>query len=164
MRIDGGPNVLHRSDVSMKSGLEDRNNFPAYIRPTRWLLRLNEVRPGRPEQCGVSCTLAHDETHGLNEVRPGRPEQCARRYPARPVVLPCLNEVRPGRPEQFLSTLHTLRANTRVSMKSGLEDRNNVSALVQIYERALVSMKSGLEDRNNEWKSGHYAAYLWRSQ
>ena len=37
-----------------------------------------------------------------------------------------------------------------VSMKSGLEDRNNWvvhEVLVQVYEG--VSMKSGLEDRNN---------------
>ena len=38
-----------------------------------------------------------------------------------------------------------------VSMKSGLEDRNNVSAAVKTLrdEKVLVSMKSGLEDRNN---------------
>ena len=36
-------------------------------------------------------------------------------------------------------------------MKSGLEDRNNVSAAVKTLrdEKVLVSMKSGLEDRNN---------------
>ena len=37
-----------------------------------------------------------------------------------------------------------------VSMKSGLEDRNNVAVLVfASLLNELVSMKSGLEDRNN---------------
>ena len=36
-----------------------------------------------------------------------------------------------------------------VSMKSGLEDRNNMMLAVIDGRRREVSMKSGLEDRNN---------------
>ena len=42
-----------------------------------------------------------------------------------------------------------LDSNVYVSMKSGLEDRNNQAAARQGLAEALVSMKSGLEDRNN---------------
>ena len=42
--------------------------------------------------------------------------------------------------------------NAAVSMKSGLEDRNNVRLGDYWAGHELVSMKSGLEDRNNrEW-------------
>ena len=34
----------------MKSGLEDRNNTVVFHRSSLALCRLNEVRPGRPEQ------------------------------------------------------------------------------------------------------------------
>ena len=40
--------------VSMKSGLEDRNNRRR-LRHRRHCRRLNEVRPGRPEQSAVVC-------------------------------------------------------------------------------------------------------------
>ena len=59
----------------MKSGLEGRNN-----------LLLPEVGQGR--------------VCGLNEVRPGRPEQCATRGGSKTPCQSRLNEVRPGRPEQ----------------------------------------------------------------
>ena len=36
-----------------------------------------------------------------------------------------------------------------VSMKSGLEDRNNINLRWIIFDIYDVSMKSGLEDRNN---------------
>ena len=36
-----------------------------------------------------------------------------------------------------------------VSMKSGLEDRNNEAEEAEAEEAEAVSMKSGLEDRNN---------------
>ena len=36
-----------------------------------------------------------------------------------------------------------------VSMKSGLEDRNNLVFVIHTERGYLVSMKSGLEDRNN---------------
>ena len=47
----------HRSPtgVSMKSGLEDRNNLPTNLAQSPHLgSRLNEVRPGRPEQSTVA--------------------------------------------------------------------------------------------------------------
>ena len=37
-----------------------------------------------------------------------------------------------------------------VSMKSGLEDRNNPQEADRVAAALRVSMKSGLEDRNNE--------------
>ena len=37
----------------------------------------------------------------------------------------------------------------QVSMKSGLEDRNNLGLNVWTGQVVCVSMKSGLEDRNN---------------
>ena len=113
----------------MKSGLEDRNNPPG--EPS------DRVPPGR-----------------LNEVRPGRPEQSEREAKTRALEA-SLNEVRPGRPEHYVlvggDVLHPLR----VSMKSGLEDRNNrLGCGVRIIEHdRRVSMKSGLEDRNN-WAGG----------
>ena len=36
-----------------------------------------------------------------------------------------------------------------VSMKSGLEDRNNMESQCDVVAEAIVSMNSGLEDRNN---------------
>ena len=38
-----------------------------------------------------------------------------------------LNEVRPGRPEQSYEQLYVLEDGGRVSMKSGLEGRNNLT-------------------------------------
>ena len=45
----GGVGLDGSGQVSMKSGLEDRNNLLRLRRLLR-RLRLNEVRPGRPEQ------------------------------------------------------------------------------------------------------------------
>ncbi len=59
-----------------------------------------------------------------------------------------LNGVRPRRPEQY-GRRENLRRGERVSMESGLEDRNN---LIERHIRSsfrFVSMESGLEDRNN---------------
>ena len=61
--------------VSMKSGLEDRNNQWIGRNPVWSHIRLNEVRPGRPEQCGHGCKQPRSPLQRLNEVRPGRPEQ-----------------------------------------------------------------------------------------
>ena len=85
--------------VSMKSGLEGRNNTVVEIFPSFSVLRLNEVRPRRPEQSldYVVITIrkfrvsmksglegrnnewtAHNTeptSRRLNEVRPRRPEQ-----------------------------------------------------------------------------------------
>ena len=62
----------------------------------------------------------------------------------------CLNEVRPRRPEQFGGRLCVGRLGSTVSMKSGLEGRNNLAKAVASGDRAMVSMKSGLEGRNNQ--------------
>ena len=62
----------------------------------------------------------------------------------------CLNEVRPRRPEQY-GEFNRIASTTwgAVSMKSGLEGRNNQGhSMTPEYARA-VSMKSGLEGRNN---------------
>ena len=59
-----------------------------------------------------------------------------------------LNEVRPGRPEQLLIKVPPSRP-IGVSMKSGLEDRNNARDSYGVELSEEVSMKSGLEDRNN---------------
>ena len=65
-------------------------------------------------------------------------------------MLLCLNEVRPGRPEQCAPHASARGAMPVVSMKSGLEDRNNRARLRDLCgEFVAVSMKSGLEDRNN---------------
>ena len=41
-------------EVSMKSGLEDRNNLvDSLLEGQHLCIGLNEVRPGRPEQCGA---------------------------------------------------------------------------------------------------------------
>ena len=109
--------------VSMKSGLEGRNNRLPPNRGTRWLTRLNEVRPGRPEQSGSGGSM-WAICGGLNEVRPGRPEQSGCRALSR-VVPVCLNEVRPGRPEQSWAGGVGVGGELGVSMKSGLEGRNN---------------------------------------
>ena len=85
----------------------------------------------------------------------------------------CLNEVRPRRPEQSAVKYRRAMLGLPVSMKSGLEGRNNFSTspsgrsrttclnevrprrpeqyrAMALYERlADVSMKSGLEGRNN---------------
>ena len=136
--------------VSMKSGLEDRNNGTAFTGSTRPSSCLDEVRPGRPEQFPPRAAGIGGRGERLNEVRPGRPEQwtpmailssrvrCLNEVrPGRPeqstVRLPprrgkkCLNEVRPGRPEQWRCITY-VPGEVDVSMKSGLEDRNNIRA------------------------------------
>ena len=132
----------------MKSGLEGRNNvFPRWSgrrRPTG----LNEVRPRRPEQCWLRGSRVW-VCRCLNEVRPRRPEQSSATKRSPPPWTPGLNEVRPRRPEQFRSDLQTLIGLMGVSMKSGLEGRNNKAALFFIMINNFVSMKSGLEGRNN---------------
>ena len=64
-----------RIPVSMKSGLEGRNNMSL----PKWTscagIRLNEVRPRRPEQCSVRHSIQGGGGGSLNEVRPRRPEQ-----------------------------------------------------------------------------------------
>ena len=83
----------------MKSGLEGRNNLAVFMLTNGRAVRLNEVRPRRPEQLGYP----YPESRQL-----------------------------------------------RVSMKSGLEGRNNPLRDAHSHVDAPVSMKSGLEGRNNE--------------
>ena len=59
----------------------------------------------------------------------------------------CLNEVRPRRPEQGTTPERT-SPELPVSMKSGLEGRNNTRLLCGSGSTTKVSMKSGLEGRN----------------
>ena len=48
----------------------------------------------------------------------------------------------------------------RVSMKSGLEGRNNGACFMESLAAAHVSMKSGLEGRNNESVSEHHSSFV----
>ena len=134
--------------VSMKSGLEGRNNTgtPSWTGASGG--GLNEVRPRRPEQFNggaieayqtaivsmksglegrnnppSACWKRTGRASRLNEVGPRRPEQ----YPDTPRVVftMCLNEVRPRRPEQFICRYCARLWPCEVSMKSGLEGRNN---------------------------------------
>ena len=61
--------------VSMKSGLEGRNNGIVGQLQGESEVSLNEVRPRRPEQYIARSTLVTERVIGLNEVRPRRPEQ-----------------------------------------------------------------------------------------
>ena len=62
----------------------------------------------------------------------------------------CLNEVRPRRPEQYISINGRNAIANDVSMKSGLEGRNNLVGWAEDHGYyPEVSMKSGLEGRNN---------------
>ena len=60
-----------------------------------------------------------------------------------------LNEVRPRRPEQYSDLDWPVVSELQVSMKSGLEGRNNMCGCVATEVDHIVSMKSGLEGRNN---------------
>ena len=60
-----------------------------------------------------------------------------------------LNGVRPRRPEQSGGERGFTTGDERVSMESGLEDRNNLNNPVHLCLLLAVSMESGLEDRNN---------------
>ena len=96
----------------MKSGLEGRNNLPA-DRGARWgATSLNEVRPRRPEQSAGTATVK--------------------------AAAPCLNEVRPRRPEQSeVGNMDAIAYD--VSMKSGLEGRNNHDDENGIIHFAMMS-------------------------
>ena len=84
----------------------------------------------------------------LNEVRPRRPEQLSR--PNNVCwATKCLNEVRPRRPEQYTENPGVEEVYEQVSMKSGLEGRNNCRPGNTSSTASTVSMKSGLEGRNN---------------
>ena len=85
----------------------------------------------------------------LNEVRPRRPEQFRGLPHPHALHRNSLNEVRPRRPEQSLQKYRHFVRNATVSMKSGLEGRNNIPAGGVESLAEDVSMKSGLEGRNN---------------
>ena len=89
----------HRSMVSMKSGLEDRNNLLSPLRNVVGRNRLNEVRPGRPEQFETGRRIPN--IHELVSMKSGLEDRNngeGHQVDGRPYW--CLNEVRPGRPEQ----------------------------------------------------------------
>ena len=88
--------------VSMKSGLEDRNNPRHRRRHPCGNLGLNEVRPGRPEQF-VDRGLMNSDLKKEVSMKSGLED---RNNPSR---VPPVSAA-PG-----------------VSMKSGLEDRNNIA-------------------------------------
>ena len=87
--------------VSMKSGLEGRNNPLALTTVRNTKPSLNEVRPRRPEQlliCGFAglmvCVSMKSGLEGRNNLkRLGGADELKNR----------LNEVRPRRPEQYVS-------------------------------------------------------------
>ena len=85
----------------------------------------------------------------LNEVRPGRPEQFGARWRELETAAG-LNEVRPGRPEQFRGGTYGRSGAGLVSMKSGLEDRNNLSipALLIYSTLSLNEVRPG---RPEQW-------------
>ena len=86
--------------VSMKSGLEGRNNPTSAQLKAAWKLGLNEVRPRRPEQ---SISSEDDEflvtVVSMKSGLEGRNNVHLTFYPMGSQC--CLNEVRPRRPEQF---------------------------------------------------------------
>ena len=97
--------------VSMKSGLEGRNNAVGgrVLCLVDGRVSMKSGLEGRNNQ-DLARVLACEGDWGLNEVRPGRPEQCI------PLsVLP--------------DTL------TNVSMKSGLEGRNNITFTAELKKR-----------------------------
>ena len=111
--------------VSMKSGLEGRNNpdRAGFWRALSFCL--NEVRPRRPEQyvCERRRVLQAFRV-SMKSGLEGRNNLVTK--PTVHVWRRCLNEVRPRRPEQC--------------------DRPS-----PVHESGLVSMKSGLEGRNNHF-------------
>ena len=136
-------------EVSMKSGLEDRNNTYNFVIGGRGIGSLSEVRPRRPEQ---SCKRNSNPRCRWRRVSMKSGLEC-RNNKAQPATgrqhHPGLNEVRPRRPEQSFLFMGTNRPVKIVSMKSGLEGRNNGRAGLGKDRADLVSMKSGLEGRNN---------------
>ena len=109
--------------VSIESGLEGRNNRSSVPRLRTRRIRLNRVRPRRPEQCR-NRTRRMGHRRRLNRVRPRRPEQCCK-LGSVPSNADGLNRVRPRRPEQSAQTPQAASGPGLVSIESGLEGRNN---------------------------------------
>ena len=117
-------------DVSMKSGLEGRNNTSSNDEQILLFFGLNEVRPRRPEQSDEFIHLVLDLRVSMKSGLEGRNNAHA-----------------------FLSAS---KGSWVVSMKSGLEGRNNHSKpTTSITSHRKVSMKSGLEGRNNGCDGSH---------
>ena len=134
----------------MKSGLEGRNNV-SFLRDQQDTdVRLNEVRPRRPEQCWICMsrvliTLSVSMKSGLegrnNPLQTAGPgnrgcyvsmksglegrNNLLVRASGEAARLRRLNEVRPRRPEQLYYLGSAEHVRYYVSMKSGLEGRNN---------------------------------------
>ena len=70
-----------QNGVSMKSGLEDRNNFTLYRHKLSMIHGLNEVRPGRPEQCKCFIIFVRkflvSMKSGLEDRNNGSPQKAA---------------------------------------------------------------------------------------
>ena len=96
--------------VSMKSGLEDRNNRAWQCEPRPRNRRLNEVRPGRPEQSEGQTSIDDFKIVSMKsglEDRNNAADEINRKFN---LDIRRLNEVRPGRPEQSLSTAQKLKS------------------------------------------------------
>ena len=140
--------LLRRGLVSMKSGLEGRNNNAVLFTSEEVQTGLNEVRPRRPEQSRKPSAERCTQTR-LNEVRPGRPEQSCGRGSHTRVGFSRLNEVRPGRPEQWVPSTRTGLTSTCLNeVRPGRPEQYKASVFVR-GTPFVVSMKSGLEGRNN---------------
>ena len=94
----------------MKSGLEDRNNEAAGMWTQTSLASLNEVRPGRPEQCRIEDIYVGmvNEVSMKSGLEDRNNDEIARAVRHSMVGL---NEVRPGRPEQFFAVYTVLIMN-----------------------------------------------------
>ena len=87
--------------ASKESGLEGRNNAVSAEQAQAKTVRLNEVRPRRPEQSVEGKTLADATLVSMKSGLEGRNNKSHARH-AGPGPS-CLNEVRPRRPEQSAS-------------------------------------------------------------
>ena len=84
----------------------------------------------------------------LNEVRPRRPEQCGEKFGPYLGRIVSMKSGLEGRNNPSSGRARTLQQ--LVSMKSGLEGRNNPGVIPERSRpHSVVSMKSGLEGRNN---------------
>ena len=82
----------------MESDPEGRNNAVSAEQAQAKTVRLNEVRPRRPEQSVEGKTLADATLVSMKSGLEGRNNATNRTALC---ILPRLNEVRPRRPEQF---------------------------------------------------------------
>ena len=121
-----GPKIAQKQLVSMKSGLEGRNNNPVsngygYAQFVSMKSGL-EGRNNDIDGYWISLWKFVSMKSGL-EGRNNPPQPGVGESP----VPTGLNEVRPRRPEQYRQSLDPSAPDPRVSMKSGLEGRNNTA-------------------------------------